>query len=385
MGAGVIYLDNAATTPMADEVWAAMAAVAAEYGNPSSLHARGRDARAVVETARRQVAAFIGAAPGDVVFTSGGTEANHLALFGAWLAAGADGRVRRHVVTTAVEHHSVLEPCRALRQFGAEVTFVRPRPDGTLAVADVVSALRPDTLCVSVMAVNNETGAVYPVSDIAAAVKQADSQVVVHCDMVQALGVVPVRVEDTGIDLATFSAHKIHGPKGVGALYVRRGTRWQPVLRGGAQERGRRAGTENVLGIAGFGAACARLARIGMEEHTRHLAEVRAAFWQPVSRLPGVRVNSPPDGSPAILNVAFRGVRNDILLMRLDLEGVLASAGSACTAGSLEPSHVLLACGQAEEEAREAVRFSFSGMTTVDEARAAGELVVRVVSRLRRA
>jgi cysteine desulfurase len=350
------------------------------FGNPSSIHQVGREARSGIDTARRQVAQWLGCHPGEVVFTSGATEAIHAALVGAWLAGRDEGR--HHIITTAVEHHAVLDTCAFLRELGVDVTVVKPGPNGVVSVGDVVAALRPDTLLVSVMAVNNETGAVQPVQEIARRVKSVDDEVLVHSDLVQMAAGAALRLNETSIDLASVSAHKIYGPKGVGALFIRRGTRWQATLHGGAQERARRAGTENVPGIVGFGAAAERLYR-RWDAHVGHLRQVRDAFWWELSKVPDVRRNSPPDAAPGILNVAFPGLRNETLLMRLDLAGVAASAGSACTAGTLEPSHVLIACGQTEPEAREAVRFSFSEFNTVDEVREAARIVRHVVTELR--
>ncbi|MCL6515957.1 cysteine desulfurase family protein [Alicyclobacillus sp.] len=374
----MVYLDNAATTPLLPAVHEAMAPYLEErFGNPSSIHRFGRQARAGVEAARRQVAQAIGAMPEEVVFTSGGTESIHLALVGAWLAAGE----RRHIVTSQAEHHAVLHTCRLLEQLGAEVTRVRPRPDGGVDADEVLGALRPDTGVVSLMRVNNETGAVTAVDAIARAVKARNPDVVVHSDMVQALSALPVELKQSAVDLASFSAHKVHGPKGVGALYVRRGSRWQPVLVGGNQERGRRAGTENAAGIVGFGAAVAHLAED--PEHGARVRRARDAFLEGLAGLAGVVWNSPASGVPTILNLAFSGVRADILLMRLDLEGVAASAGAACTAGSLEPSHVLMASGHPEDRVRSSVRFSFSALTSPEDAARAGRTVRRVVEVLR--
>ncbi|MCL6548267.1 MAG: cysteine desulfurase [Alicyclobacillus sp.] len=379
-----MYLDHAATTPLHPAVRAAMEPYLGEvYGNPSSLHRFGRLARKAVESSREELAAWIGCDPSELVFTSGGTEADHGALWGACLAAFQRSSGRRHVVTTAIEHHAVLHTCGFLEQMGMEVTRVLPGAGGVVRAEDIVAALRPDTLLVSVMAVNNELGSVEPVGEIARAVKERDPAVLVHTDAVQALACMRMDLSACPVDFAAFSAHKIAGPKGAGALFVRRGTPWLPVIHGGAQERGRRAGTENVAAIAGFGAAVARLRR-GWEDHVAHLRRVRDLMWEELRGLPDVRRNSPEDAAPIILNVGFGGVRNDTLLMRLDLMGVAASAGSACTAGSLEPSHVLLACGQSEREVREAVRFSFSDVTTEAEVRRAGALVRDAVTELRR-
>jgi cysteine desulfurase len=376
----MIYLDNAATTPVHPDVLAAMAPYWQDnYGNPSSIHAFGRSAKAAMDKARSAIADFVGAERSEIVFTSGGTESIHTALMGSFLAAGG----RRHIVTTAIEHHAVLHTCDFLKRFGAEVTLVPPREDGTVHADDVLNAVRSDTCLVSMMMVNNETGAVLPVTDVARAVKQAYPEVLVHSDMVQALGTQRVQLLETAIDLASFSAHKVYGPKGVGALFVRQGTPWLPVLHGGSQERERRAGTENVAGIVGFGAAIERLAK-SWEDHLRHLTEVRNAFWNRLRELEGAELNSPEGAVPTILNVWFPGVKSETLLMRLDMAQVAASAGSACTAGSLEPSHVLSACGFREERVLQSIRFSFSEFNTVEEVEQAADIVISQVTRLRR-
>lgn len=374
-----IYLDNAATTPIFPEVVAKMNQfLHQDYGNPSSIHGAGREARRAVESAREQVARLVDCHPAQLVFTSSGTESIHHALLGAFLA----NPERRHIVTTAIEHHAVLQTCELLEHLGAEISYVRPRADCIVRCEDVLAELRPDTLLVSVMGVNNETGSIQPVVDLAARVKAQDSDVLVHSDFVQALPVFPVHLRALQIDYASFSAHKIHGPKGVGALYLANQKRWLPVLRGGNQERQRRGGTENVPGIVGFGAA-AELLMDGFQNQYEHLRHVADAFWDMLSKIPGAYRNSPLDAAPTILNVGFRGVANDVLLMRLDLAGISASAGSACTAGSLQPSHVLEACDVDRHVLKEAVRFSFSSMTSEDEVVKAAEIIRDIVFSLR--
>ncbi len=377
----VIYLDNAATTPLLPQVRTAMSPFLDEhYGNPSSVHSLGREARRAVEMGRERVARLLGSSPEQVVFTSGGTEANGSALVAAWLAGRKAGRTE--VVTTAVEHHAVLEPSEMLQSFGAKVTYVLPQPDGRVNTQDVLAAVTDKTAVVSVMYVNNELGTVNDVAAIAAAIHELDPNVIVHSDMVQAAPVLRLHLEDTQVDLAAISAHKLHGPKGVGALYVRKGVPWQPVLRGGNQERRRRAGTENLAGIVGFGEAADQLGA-GFEAHLRHLNELRAVFREGLASIPEAVVNSPDDASPAIVNVRFAGIPSERLLMRLDLAGVAASAGSACTAGSLEPSHVLMACGQSLSAVKCAVRFSFSSQTSTEEIRRAMQILSHEVERLR--
>lgn len=372
-----IYLDNAASTPVHPEVWAAMAPYLRDtYGNPSSLHHEGRRARAGVERAREELAAWLRCRPGEIIWTSGATEAIHIALWGLALAARKEGR--HHVVVSAIEHHAVLETVEQMGTLGWTVDVVPPREDGTVAVEDVMERVRRDTAIVALMWVNNETGAVQPVSAVAAAVKRHDPAVRVFSDMVQCVaGVTPVI---DGVDAAVFSAHKMNGPQGAGALYLHRDVPFVPVMRGGAQERGRRAGTENVAALVGFGVAV-RLLRTSWDQHVAHLTMLRDVLWDVLREIPGVRRNSPADAAPGVLNVAFPGIRNDMLLMKLDLAGVSASAGAACTAGSLEPSHVLQAMGQREDEARSAIRFSFSVLNDRAEVRRAGEIIRQIIER----
>ncbi|WP_304458269.1 cysteine desulfurase family protein [Alicyclobacillus sendaiensis] len=375
----MIYLDNAATTPLLPAARAAMERYLGDaYGNPSSLHRPGREARQAVEEARRFFADWLGVSPRDLAFTSGGTESNNLALYGAYLAQRSK---RTHVVTTAVEHHAVLEAVDRLRLLGADVTVVPVDSEGRVDPDDVVRALRPDTALVSVMLVNNEVGTIEPVAEIARRVKEVDPGIVVHSDMVQALPVMRLSLADLGVDLASFSAHKVHGPKGVGLLYVRSGTPYVALAAGGHQEHRLRAGTEPVAGIVGFHAAMAELAQ-HFDAHRAHLSALRDALWRAIESLDGAYRNSPADAVPTILNVGFRGIRNDILLMRLDLEGIAASAGAACSAGSLEPSHVIRAMGR-DREARESIRLSFAWQNTMEEIRIAAGVLSKVIGSLR--
>ena len=374
----MIYLDNAATTPIHPDVLEAMQPfLTNQYGNPSSTYRLGRQAKHGIERARDRLADWLGCHADELVFTSGGTESIQSALLGTILSKGP----RRHIVTAASEHHAVLHTCAWLESLGATVTVVQPDRYGRVHPEAVRSALRADTLLVPVQGVNNELGTVQPVADITRTVKDHLPAIVVHSDLVQTLGTRRLNLATSELDLASFSAHKVSGPKGTGALYVRRGTPWHSVLRGGAQERDRRAGTENVAGVVGFGAAVERLAR-DWSTHLGQLERVRAAFVDSLQGLDGLLFNSPEDAVPAILNVAFAGVHNDTLLMRLDMEDVAASAGSACAAGSLQPSHVLLAAGLPEEQVRASVRFSFSDLNTEVEVRRAGVIVADVVRSL---
>lgn len=383
-----VYADHAATTRVHPAVAEVMARVLTEdFGNPSSVHAFGRTARKHVEWAREQVARLIGARPSEIFFTSGGTEADNWALRGAMEAARGRGR---HLITTAIEHHAVLDCARQLEREGWEVTVLPVEPvTGFVRAEDLVSALRPDTVLVSVMLANNEIGTVQDIAGLVAAVKAARPDVVFHTDAVQAAGQIPVDVGALGVDLLTLSAHKIYGPKGVGALYVRKGVPFSPMLYGGGQERGHRPGTENAAGIAGFGKA-AELARLELEARAEHARQLRDRFVAGVlERIPGTHVNGPDPATqaarrtPGNASVSFEGVEAETLLMRLDMEGIACSAGSACTAGSVEPSHVLKAIGLPRARAAGTLRFSFGQDNTPDDVDYMLEVLSGVVEAIR--
>ena len=366
-----IYADHAATTPVRDEVVAAMLPYFGTFGfNASSLHAEGRAARAALDAARASVAALLGAQPREIVFTGGGSEADTLAITGAAKAARARGR---HVVTSPIEHHAVLHAFDVLREDGFEVTQLPVDADGRVSPGAFEAALRPDTVLASIMLANNELGTLQPTESLA---RIAGARgVLFHCDAVQAPGRVPLDVRALGVDLLALSAHKFYGPKGVGLLYVRSGTPLVPLVVGGGQEAGLRAGTENVAGIVGFARAL-ELAVAEMPAEVPRLAGLRDRFEAAVTSLPGVRVNAA--GAPRLPNVssvAFEGVDAPTLLIRLDLEGVAASAGSACAAGSTEPSHVLAALDLPHWAKTGTVRFSFGKLTS-------GQDVERIVEML---
>jgi cysteine desulfurase len=379
-----IYLDYNATAPLRDVAREAMCAVMGGEvgdvcGNPSSIHWAGRAARNIIEAARAEVASLIGAAPRDLIFTSGGTESNNLAIRGA-------ARRGRHIVTTAIEHASVLEPCDSLALAGSEVTHVGVDRLGRVAAAAVMAALRPDTALVSVGLANNEVGTVQPVLEIARSL--AGRRIPLHVDAVQAVGKIPVAVDELQVDLMSISAHKLGGPPGVGALYVRRGCELVPQLAGGTQELGRRAGTENVIGIAGFGAA-ARACNDGLDGETARQRELLARAWAGIqAQVPDVERNTPEDAGdgavPNTLSLSFPGADADALVIGLDLCGIAVSAGSACAAGSLEPSHVLLAMGRSPAAARAALRISVGYGTTEAEIDTLLTKVPDVVARSRR-
>lgn len=366
----MIYLDNAASTPILPEVKAAMEPfLSAEFGNASSLHAAGRRARKAVEDARDACAAALGADPKEILFTSCATESNNLAIAGAAEALRARGD---HIVVSAIEHPCVLETCARLEKLGFRVARVPVDRHGLVDPADVARAVTPATVLISVMWVNNEVGAVQPIAEIRA----RTGRIPIHTDAVQAVGKVPVSVRD--VDLLTFSAHKMHGPKGAGGLFVRKGTPLAPMLVGGGQEFERRAGTENVAAIAGLGAA--------MKRANAHRDGPRiAALRDRLERGIGAPLNGPPERrAPHILNVSFAPAEAEAVILALDAEGVCVSSGSACASMSLEPSHVLGAMDLAAEVARGSVRFSLSALTTEAEIDDAIEIVPRVIGRLRR-
>lgn len=377
-----IYLDNAATTAPDPAVVRAMVhALAEEYGNPSSLHRRGLGAERLITGARDTVARTLDVSPAEIVFTSGGTESNALALRG--VAARARGR---HVITTAIEHSSVLVPLRRLAAEGWEVTELPVDRAGRITAAQVAGALRPETALVSIMAVNNEIGTIQPLQEIGAVLRErarVGRPVVFHVDAVQAWGKIPLRPRAWSVDLMSLSGHKIHGPKGSGALYVRRGLELAPLLGGGEQERGLRPGTENVPGIAGLGEAARLILEVG-EAAAAEMRILRDRLRVRLAAIAEATVNTPADGTaPHILNVSFAGVRGETLLHRLEMDGIYTSTGSACHSHDPTPSHVLLAIGLAPEMARSSVRFSLSRATTAVEIDAAAEAVQRAVADLR--
>jgi cysteine desulfurase len=381
-----IYLDHNATTPLRAEVRAAMVAALDLWGNPSSIHGPGRQARDAVERARRAVAELVEALPEEIVFTSGGTEGDNLAIRGLALAAREARRAAlagpAHVITCAVEHPAVLGAVDELAREGFEVTRLPVDGEGRLAPAQLEAALRPETVLVSVAAANHELGTVHPVGELAALARARGA--IFHTDAVQAAGRIPFGVGRGHLDAVTLSAHKLHGPKGVGAIYVRRGLPLHPLVAGGHQERERRAGTENLVGIVGFGEAC-RLARADREESAVRIAGLRDRLEERLLAIPGARVHGRGRRVPGTSNVGFEGAEGGLVLVGLDLEGICVSTGAACTSGSLAPSPVLLALGLPPDRAREAVRFSLGRDTTVEEIDRAAELTAVVVARVRAA
>jgi cysteine desulfurase len=375
----MIYLDHAATTPLHPEARHAMEPFLNEsFGNPSSLHVAGQEARRAIDDARDRMAASLGVLAEEVIFTSGGTEADNLALAGVFLA----NRERPHIVTVATEHHAVLDTCHFLEGLGAEITVLPVDGMGQIDPEDVRRALTPRTGLVSVMHANNEIGAVSPLAEVAAITRAAG--VPLHTDAVQTVGALPTDFSLLGADLISLAAHKFYGPKGVGALIVRRGIRLTPLLHGGGQERGRRAGTENVAGIVGMSRALER-ARTDVHQESARLTELRDRLIRRVCEtVPDAVLNGHPvHRLPNNAHFSFAGVEGEALLLSLDLEGVCASAGSACSAGSLEPSHVMRALGRERELALGSIRFSLGRGTTEHEIDTAAELLSKIVPRLR--
>lgn len=408
-----VYLDNNATTPVLPDVLEAMRPYFAErFGNASSIHSHGQQTRAAVERARESVAALVGARASEVVFTSGGTEADNLAIFGVVGGIGhrspvtderefvatserppVTGHQSCHIITSTIEHHAVLNACRHLEPNGCDVTYVPVDANGVVDPADVRRALRPSTKLISIMFANNETGMVQPVAEIGAIAREAD--VYFHTDAVQAAGKIPVRVDEMGCDLLTISAHKLHGPQGVGALYVRKGTALSAMIYGGRHERSRRAGTENVPGIVGLGKA-AELALAGLARgDDLKIAEMRDRLEAELLGIEACGVNGAgthPSQStrrmghprvPNTTNIYFEGIDGEALVIALDLKGLAVSTGAACSSGAIEPSHVLMAMGMPAERARASIRFSLGKMNSAEDVEFALAMVPETVGRLR--
>lgn len=375
-----IYLDYAATTPTHPEVLKAMLPYFSEvYGNPSSIHTCGQDARKAVEEARASVARLIGADEEEIIFTSGGTEADNFAITGA---AFANEKKGKHIITTVIEHHAVLETGKFLEKRGFKVTYVPVDNYGMVAPDDIKRAINPGTILISVMHANNEVGTVQPLEEIAEIARERG--VLFHTDAVQTVGHIPAEVNKLGVDLLSMSAHKLYGPKGVGALYIRKGTPVTPFMRGGGQERERRAGTENVPGIVGFGKA-AEIARREMGEEVEHLIELRDGLVKELyQRIDGIKLNGHPEKRlPNNINISVDYVEGESMLLNLDMQGICASTGSACSSGNLEASHVLLAAGCTHEQAHGSLRFTLGKWTTAADLKKVLEVLPPIVKKLR--
>lgn len=376
----VIYMDNAATTATRPEALEAMLPYFTErYGNPSSIHGVGREARKAVENARRQVAAALGATAPEIYFTAGGSESDNWAIR---CAADARKEKGRHIITSAIEHHAVLHTCAALEKQGYSVTYLPVNADGLVDPDDVRSAIRDDTVLITIMTANNEIGTIQPIAEIGRIAKEAG--VLFHTDAVQAVGAIPVDVNAMNVDMLSLSGHKFHGPKGIGALYVRKGVKLGNLIYGGAQERGLRAGTENVPGIVGLGKAI-ELAIAELPDYAARMTELRDALIDGIlERIPDVRLNGHRTRRlPANVNVSVRYVEGEALLMRLDLAGIEGSSGSACTSGSLDPSHVLLAIGLPHEIAHGSLRLSLGMDNTREDVDAVLAALPDIVENLR--
>ena len=391
-----IYLDNSATTPVAPEaVEAMMPYLTGKFGNASSIHYFGQEARGAVDKARHQVAALINARPNEIVFTSGGTEANNLAIRGLVQSAGFSPSERDksrtlnpHIITSAIEHSAVINVCEDLEKHGFSVTYLPVYENGVVRIEDVKAAVKDDTVLVSIMAANNEIGTIQPIAEIGRLVKSlrvGGKKIWFHTDAVQAAGKMPVDVEDIGCDLLSMSAHKIYAPKGVGALYVRRGIRLHPQNIGGHQERERRGGTESVPNIVAFGKAC-EIAQKDLSETSRTMLELRDTFESKVGEtITDIVFNGDRENRlPNISNISFRSIEGEGLLINLDMHGVAVSTGSACSSGSLEPSPVIRALGRNDELARGAIRFSFGRYNTAEDIDQVLRVLPDAVQNLRR-
>lgn len=376
-----VYLDYSATTPVKEEVVKEMLPYFTEkYGNPSSLYGPGLEAKEGLEQARGRVAKLINAEPREIFFTSCGTEADNWVLEGAADALKNKGN---HIITSKIEHHAILHTCEYLEKHGFEVTYLDVDSEGFVRPEDLEAAIKENTILVSIMMVNNEIGTVEPIKELAAVAKAHG--VLFHTDAVQALGNVPIDVKELGVDFLSMSAHKIYGPKGVGALYIKRGNRITNFMHGGAQETKKRAGTENLAGIAGFGKA-AELAMENLDSHIEHSSSLRDYFWHKLEEnISGVQLNGPKDGRrhPGNLNISFDYIEGEAILLMLDGNGISVSTGSACSSKSLAPSHVLDAIGVSITKMNGTVRFTVGDFTTKEDIDYVTDVLIKVVERLR--
>ncbi|WP_433938929.1 cysteine desulfurase family protein [Paenibacillus lautus] len=378
-----VYLDHAASTPVHPEVAERMMNVmTSQYGNASSVHAFGREAKKIVNGARDRIASLLGCHSDELVFTAGGTESDNLAVLGLLESLGAEGR---HVITSAVEHHAVLHTCHELERRGCQVTYVPVDPTGRVSAEDIAGAIQDNTALVTIMYGNNEVGTVQPIAEIGKLCRSHG--IVFHTDAVQALGSEAINCRELPVDMWSFSAHKINGPQGVGALVVRRGLSISPRLFGGLQEKKRRAGTENMAGIAGFAAAVEWTVQ-NMDTRIQHYRELRSTLLdglrQEIGENSFVINGNPEHHLPHILNISFPGVNTETMLMNLDMEGIAAASGSACTSGSLEISHVLRAMKLSDPVLRSAIRFSFGLGNTTQEMEYTAQKIGTILNRLRK-
>ncbi|MBI4456461.1 MAG: cysteine desulfurase NifS [Acidobacteria bacterium] len=374
-----VYLDNSATTPVDPHVLEAMLPFFTEiFGNASSIHTFGQRARAAVEEARERLAILIGASAKEIIFTSGGTESDNTAVRGVAYQLRGKGQ---HIITTRIEHPAILSTCKALEEEGFRVTYLPVDSTGLVDPRKLADEITPQTILITVMHANNEIGTLQPLAEICAVAHERG--ILVHSDCVQTLGKIPIDMKTFAVDLASFSGHKLHGPKGVGALYVRKQVQFKPLVVGGSHERKRRAGTENVPGIVGFGKA----AELGLEhlpEMETHVKGLRDRLQRDLLQIPGTTLNGHPEfRAPHICNLSFDHTEGEGLLISLDLEGIAVSTGAACSSGSLEPSHVLIALGRDKHHVHGSLRFSLSRMNTEQDVDRAVEVLPQIVERMR--
>ncbi len=381
-----IYMDHGATTPMRAEVLNEMMPFFTEsFGNPSSIYTLAQETRNAVEESRRYVAHSIDARASEICFTSGGTESDNAAIKGVSMAMKNLGN---HIITTSIEHHAVLHTCHQMEQFGFEVTYVPVDNNGLVSVQDVVDAITDKTILISIMLANNEIGAIQPIKEITREIKNRATEmgktIIVHTDAVQAIGQIPINIKDLGVDLLSMSAHKFYGPRGVGALYIKRGTPFEPLIIGGGQERQRRSGTENVPGIVGLAKAL-ELSLEEMEIESRRQINMRDYILDYLeANIEGMLINGDRyNRLPNNVNISFPGIEGESILLALDLAGVSASSGSACSAASIEPSHVLLAIGSSAEQARGTVRITIGRSTTDTDVEYMLNLLPEIVNKLK--
>ena len=379
-----IYLDYAASTPIDPKVFRAMLPyLKKDFGNPSSIHSFGQKALTAVDEAREQVSKFLGCQINEIVFTGSATEANNLVIQGI---CARPGLAHPHIITTQVEHHAVLETCRALEKQGVEVTYLPMDKDGLVSVSDVEKAIKPNTILVSIMYANNEIGTAQPIAEISKLIGHRMSKIYFHTDAVQAANYLDCDVNKLGVDLLTLSAHKIYGPKGVGALYIKKGTPIEPLIFGGGQESGLRSGTENVPGIVGLGAATKEIQDPKIKIQNIRIRQLRDKLIKGIlKRIPDARLNgSPIHRLPNNINISFKGAEGEALVIALDQKGIAVSTGSACSSKTLEPSHVLLALGLSEEEAHCSLRITLGRYTTEEEIDKFLKVLPLIVEKLRK-
>lgn len=375
-----VYLDHSATTPVHPEVLEAMLPYYKEkFGNPSSIHEYGRVAKTALEEAREKVAKLFNCSPYEIYFTSGGTESDNLAIKGV---AFANKKKGKHIITSSVEHHAVLESCKFLKKEGYEITYLPVDQYGFVDPDDLRKNIKDDTILVSIMHVNNETGTIQPIEELVRIAKEKG--VYFHTDAVQSAGKIPIDVGKLPVDLASISGHKIYGPKGVGAIYIRKGTRIIPLSHGGHHERSRRAGTENIPGIVGLGKATEMVLK-DMDKHNKHLKNLTETFFKKLKEtVKDIQLNGHPEKRiPSTLNISFKGVEGESIILSLDMKGVAVASGSACTSGSLEPSHVLSAMRIEPAVAQSSIRFSFGRENTIDDVDYTLSVLPEIIERLR--